>query len=149
MYPDSKRSKSVMWSPFQYRGSADGLKTPFKAGNKKSIPSTFFYPFICDHLVVSASSPIDNIQPNQRFGNLVIGAGRVPSLIFLSVSIHCFRVHPCAIQGWAGRSGLRVPPSFIPPTFISDTASLPRTFLTFRTPASAVSRLPFALGLEG
>ena len=25
----------------------------------------------------SVSSPIDNIQPNQRFGNLVIGAGRV------------------------------------------------------------------------
>jgi len=27
----------------------------------------------------------------------------VLSLIFLSVSIHFFRVHPCAIQGWAGR----------------------------------------------
>jgi len=32
VYPDSKRPQSVMWSPFQYRGSAGGLKTPFKAG---------------------------------------------------------------------------------------------------------------------
>ena len=127
-------------------------KNPVQGRTRKNMRLPVPLSFYLRSSAFSASSPIDNIQPNQRFGNLVIGAGCVQMIGRLypcqsTVSV-CIRVLFGAGPG--GPCSVSHRRSFCPPSF--------RTLLRYPVHSSHsehlrllshVCRLPWGCGMEG